>query len=120
MCAPLDRGNGEEAEVKSALKRAADLLGRARFPVFGGLFKTAMFAAADLMFKSGKLVVRDGKVVRVTWGCCYHVEPGFDAQIKRRVNAFYDRYYGADPSSFGMTEAITRRPDRFATVPCLN
>ena len=40
--------------------------------------KTAMFSAADLVFKSGKLVVRDGKVVRVTWGRCYHVEPGFD------------------------------------------
>jgi len=82
--------------------------------------KTAMFAAADLVFKSGVLVVRDGKVVRVTWGRCYHVVPGFDAQIKRRLSAFYNRYYGADPPWFGVTEAIAHRPDRFATVPCLN
>jgi len=82
--------------------------------------KTAMFAAADLVFKSGVLVVRDGKVVRVTWGRCSQVEPGFDAQIKRRLSAFYNRYYGADPSWFGVTEAITHRPDCFATVPCLN
>jgi formylmethanofuran dehydrogenase subunit A len=82
--------------------------------------KTAMFAGADLVFKSGELVVRDGKVVRVTWGRCYHVDPGFDAQIERRVEAFYDRYYGADPSWFGVSTAIVNRPDRFATVPCVN
>ena len=80
--------------------------------------KTKMFSAADLVFKSGDLVVRDGKVVRVTWGKCYHVEPGFDAQIEKRVKAFYDRYYGVDPSWFGVTDTITHRRDRFATIPC--
>jgi len=82
--------------------------------------KTKMFSSADLVFKSGNLVVRKGKVVRVTWGRCYHVEPGFDPQIEKRVKAFYDRYYGVDPSWFGVDNAITHRPDRFATVPCLN
>jgi formylmethanofuran dehydrogenase subunit A len=80
--------------------------------------KTKMFSAADLVFKSGDLVVRNGKVVRVTWGRCYHVEPGFDALIETRVKAFYDRYYGVDPSWFGVTDAITHRRDRFATIPC--
>jgi len=79
--------------------------------------KTAMFSAADLVFKSGSLVVRNGKVVSVTYGRCYHVEPGFDAQIEKRVKTFYDRYYGADPSWFGVTDAVTHRRDRFATVP---
>jgi formylmethanofuran dehydrogenase subunit A len=80
--------------------------------------KTKMFSAADFVFKSGDLVVRNGKVVRVTWGRCYHVEPGFDALIEKRVKAFYDRYYGVDPSWFGVTDAITHRRDRFATIPC--
>ncbi len=79
--------------------------------------KTEMFSAADLVFKSGGLVVRNGKVVRVTYGRCYHVEPGFDAQIEKRVKAFYDCYYGADPSWFGVTDAVTHRRDRFATIP---
>jgi formylmethanofuran dehydrogenase subunit B len=39
---------GEEAKVESALERAADLLGRARFPVFGGLFTDIAGAAAAL------------------------------------------------------------------------
>jgi formylmethanofuran dehydrogenase subunit B len=37
-----------EAELDSALERAADLLGRARFPVFGGLFTDIAGAAAAL------------------------------------------------------------------------
>jgi len=80
--------------------------------------KTKMFSAADLVFKSGELVVRKGNVVEISWGRCYHVEPGFDSQIKRRVSAFYNRYYGADPSWFGVTEAISDHPDRFATIRC--
>ncbi len=82
--------------------------------------KTAMFAGADLVFKSGELVVRDGKVVRVTQGRCHHVAPGYDSQIERRVKAFYDRYYGADPSWFGVSTATVNRPDRFVPVPCQN
>jgi formylmethanofuran dehydrogenase subunit B len=39
---------GEEANLESALERAADLLGRARFPVFGGLFTDIAGAAAAL------------------------------------------------------------------------
>jgi formylmethanofuran dehydrogenase subunit A len=79
--------------------------------------KTKMFSAADLVFKSSNLVVRMGNVLRVTWGRCYHVEPGFDARIERRVSAFFDRYFGADPSWFDVSDAI-HRPDRFATIPC--
>ncbi len=82
--------------------------------------KTAMFASAHLLFKDGALVVRDGEVVNVTWGKAYHVAPGVDAHIERRLAAFYDRYYGVDPSTFGVPAQIAGRPDRFATVPCLN
>ena len=80
--------------------------------------KTKMFAAADLVFKSGNVVVRKGTVVDVTWGHCFHVDPGFDSQINKRVCSFYDTYYGADPSWFGVTETVSDRPDRFATVRC--
>jgi len=80
--------------------------------------KTKMFAAAHLVFKSGNLVVRKGNVVRVTWGRCFHVDPGFDSQISKRVTSFYDRYYGADPSWFGVTDTLIHRPDRFAKIDC--
>jgi formylmethanofuran dehydrogenase subunit A len=80
--------------------------------------KTKMFSAADLVLKSGNVVVRKGNVVNVTWGRCYHVEPGFDRQIEHRVKEYYDRYFCADPSWFGVTNAITHRPDRLATISC--
>lgn len=79
-----------------------------------------MFARARLAFKDGALVVRDGEVVDVVSGRAYHVSPGFDKKIERRVADFYDRYYGANVSSFGVPSDIAGRPHRFAEVPCLN
>jgi formylmethanofuran dehydrogenase subunit A len=127
--APKLKGVGVEAA--SALLRAAELLRRARFLVIGGLLTDIdgaaaalalakkLLASAHLVFKEGALVVRDGEVVNVTWGKAYHVAPGVDAHIERRLAA-YDRYYGVHPSSFGVPTQIAGRPDRFATVPCLN
>jgi len=80
--------------------------------------KTAMFSHADLVFKDGALVVREGEVINVTWGRAFQVAPGFDAAIERRLDRFYDRYYGIGPSSFGVPSDIAGRPERFATVPC--
>jgi formylmethanofuran dehydrogenase subunit A len=80
--------------------------------------KTAMFSHADLVFKDGALVVREGEVINVTWGRAFQVAPEFDAAIERRLDRFYDRYYGIGPSSFGVPSDIAGRPERFATVPC--
>lgn len=44
----MAKAKGEESGLDSALERAADLLGRARFPVFGGLFTDISGAAAAL------------------------------------------------------------------------
>ena len=82
--------------------------------------KTAMFASADLVFKDGELVVRDGLVVSVTWGRVFQVAPGFDTAIERWLARFYDRYYDVELSSFGVPGYIAARPGWFATVPCLH
>jgi hypothetical protein len=80
--------------------------------------RTAMFRSADLVFKDGELVFRDGEVVNVTWGRAFQVAPEFDAAIERRLDRFYDRYYGIGPSSFGVPGNIAGRPERLATGPC--
>jgi formylmethanofuran dehydrogenase subunit A len=80
--------------------------------------KKAMFEKADYVFKDGRLVVRDGAVTEVTFGRAYHVAPGFDSKIERRVADFYDRYYGAKVPTFGVPDDIAARPHRFAKVPC--
>ncbi len=82
--------------------------------------KTAMFGSADLVFKDGRLVVKDGEVVDISFGQAFQVAPGFDAAIERKLAHFYDRYYGVSPSSFGVPVSIAARPDRFQTVPCLS
>lgn len=80
--------------------------------------RTAMFSHAHLVFKDGALVVRDGEVSEITWGRAFQVAPAFDAAIERRLDRFWDRYYGIGPASFGVPGDIAGRPQRFATVPC--
>lgn len=80
--------------------------------------KTAMFSHANLVFKDGALVVREGEVINVTWGRAFQVAPGFDTAIERKLDRYWDRYYGIGTSSFGVPADIAGRPQRFATVPC--
>ena len=72
--------------------------------------KTAMFASADLVFKDGELVVRDGEVVNVTWGQAFQVAPDFDAAIERRLDRFYDRYYGVNACKLRRARLDRRSP----------
>ena len=82
--------------------------------------KTAMFGRADLVLKRGEVIVRNGEVVKIVWGEALRASPGFDSAIERRLGDFYDRYYGLNPSSFGVPDEIAGRAGRFATVPCRN
>ena len=71
---------------------------------------SAVERAAALLARDGELVVRDGEVVNVTWGQAFQVAPNFDAAIERRLQGFYDRYYGISPSSFGVPGYTTLAP----------
>ena len=51
-----------------------------------------MFSAPEYVFKDGEVVVRDGKVVKVTWGRYHTVQPEFDHGIERRLKEHFDRY----------------------------
>jgi formylmethanofuran dehydrogenase subunit A len=82
--------------------------------------RTAMFGRADRVFKNGELIVQNGEIVKIVWGQALRATPGFDSAIERRLDDFYDRYYGLNPSSFGVPGDIAARPDRFANVPCRN
>jgi formylmethanofuran dehydrogenase subunit B len=82
---------GEEAELDSALERAADLLDRARFPVFGGLLTDIGGAAAALSLaeKLGGVIdhaasaglMRASKVMRETGGT-----PASFGEIRNRAD----------------------------------
>jgi formylmethanofuran dehydrogenase subunit A len=51
-----------------------------------------MFAAPEYVFKDGDVVVRDGKVVKVTWGRTHTVQPAYDRGIERRLAEHFTRY----------------------------
>ena len=51
-----------------------------------------MFSAPEYVFKDGELVVRDGRIVAVTWGRYHRVRPEYDRGIERRLAEHYGRY----------------------------
>jgi formylmethanofuran dehydrogenase subunit A len=55
--------------------------------------QAAMFAAADLVFKNGELIVRNGTVVQRRPGTAQIIHPEFDRRIERRIQAYFDRFY---------------------------
>lgn len=52
-----------------------------------------MFAKPDLVFKDGELVVRNGEVVKVTWGATHTIRPEYDRAIEKEINKYFDAYH---------------------------
>src|SRR5262249_16481712 len=80
--------------------------------------RAKMFRAAALVFKDGKLVVRDAKVVAHPYGRALDVRAGHDAAIDRRLRNYYDERYGLPHDFMKVPEAAIGRPDPFERVPC--
>ncbi|MGH8476335.1 MAG: formylmethanofuran dehydrogenase subunit A [Methylococcales bacterium] len=54
--------------------------------------KQKMFEKPDYVFKDGEVVVRDGQIVKVTWGTTHVVRPEFDKGIEKSLAEYFDRY----------------------------
>jgi formylmethanofuran dehydrogenase subunit A len=80
--------------------------------------RAKMFRAAALVFKDGKLVVRDGRVTREHFGRALGVQPGYDHNIDRRLKGYYDERYGLAHDFMKVPEAAIGRPEPFEHVPC--
>jgi formylmethanofuran dehydrogenase subunit A len=52
-----------------------------------------MFTKPDYVFKDGVLVVKDGSVVKVTWGATHVVKPEFDRGIEKEIGKYFDAYH---------------------------
>lgn len=52
-----------------------------------------MFAKPDFVFKDGELVVKNGQVVKVTWGATHSIRPEYDAAIEKEIQRYYDTYH---------------------------
>ncbi len=80
--------------------------------------RTAMFRAADMVFKSGELVVRGGKVVSSPRGRTQVVRPGYDRQIGARFASHVQAALGVGLEAFTTRERQLGRPDVFQEHPC--
>jgi formylmethanofuran dehydrogenase subunit A len=80
--------------------------------------KAKMFREAALVFKNGELAVRDGKVVRQSFGRTFDVRPGAERAIERRMRDYYDQRYGLPVDFMSVPEAAIGRPNPFERVPC--
>src|SRR5262245_42752660 len=66
--------------------------------------REAMFAKPDYVFKDGRIVVRDGKLVEVTWGATHTARPQFDAAVDRKIGNYFERYQTMRSSNFAVAD----------------
>ncbi len=59
-----------------------------------------MFSKPDYVFKDGELVVKDGQVVKVTWGHTHTVKPEFDRGIEKDLKQYFDQYHTMNMENF--------------------
>lgn len=52
-----------------------------------------MFAKPDYVFKDGELVVKDGSVVKVTWGGTHAVKPEYDRGIEKDIAKYFNDFH---------------------------
>jgi formylmethanofuran dehydrogenase subunit A len=62
--------------------------------------REAMFAKPDFVFKDGQLVVKDGKVVKVTWGATHTTKPVFDIGVEKGLRDYFDKYHTMQLDNF--------------------
>jgi len=54
--------------------------------------KATMFGRPDYVFKDGRLIVRDGRLVEMAWGATHVARPAFDRAIERSLRDHFERY----------------------------
>lgn len=67
--------------------------------------REAMFSKPDYVFKDGELVVRNGQVVKVTWGSTHTVKPDFDRSIEKDLKQYFDRYHTMNMENYKVNAA---------------
>jgi formylmethanofuran dehydrogenase subunit A len=59
-----------------------------------------MFSAPEYVFKDGELIVRDGRLVKITSGSVHVVKPDYDRSIESEVAAYFERYQTTSADGF--------------------
>jgi formylmethanofuran dehydrogenase subunit A len=84
--------------------------------------KEIMFDRAALVFKNGRLVVRDGDIVERQSGKAQTILPHYDAGIRQTVQRHFDRFYSLSLNNFMVSDVDFAQSDqqRFTTHDCLS
>jgi formylmethanofuran dehydrogenase subunit A len=78
----------------------------------------SMFADAALVFKNGRLVVKDGEVIARPTGNAQTIQPHFDPRIERDIQNHFDRFYSLKLNNFKIDDVAFNLDDnqRFRSV----
>ena len=66
--------------------------------------KADMFAFADLLFKHGELVVKEGQIIHRRPGTAQIIQPEFDHRIEREIQTYFDRFYSLSLDHFEVND----------------
>ena len=80
--------------------------------------RTEMFARADLVFKSGKLVVENGDIIASPSGKRLHAAAPYDANITTRLRSFHEDLYGLSHEHFSVPADLYGSDSGLEQVPC--
>ena len=66
--------------------------------------REAMFSKPDYVFKDGELVVKDGKVIKVTWGKTHTAKPSFDIGVEQNLKKYFEKYHTIQLDNFKISD----------------
>jgi formylmethanofuran dehydrogenase subunit A len=80
--------------------------------------RAVMFRSAELVFKDGELVVRNGKVTSSRCGKTLQVTPQYNSAIERCLDRYYQDLYGITRELFVVPKEVPGFLGSFEIVPC--
>ena len=66
--------------------------------------KEKMFSKPAYVFKNGKLVVRNGKVVQVTYGTTHSLRPEYDPAVEKSLNLYFNKFHTMKLGNFKIVD----------------
>ena len=78
--------------------------------------REAMFSEPAYVFKDGELVVKAGKVIKVTWGATYTAKPEYDLSIEHDLKPYFDRYHTVQVRNFKIDTAEISQDGRGSII----
>jgi len=65
--------------------------------------KEQMFASPDYVFKSGELVVKQGKCINTVQGGLHLIRPEYDIQIEKSLKQYFERYHTVNFTNYPLS-----------------